>query len=79
MVKQMSRFILPSDIQKGDLITYRCGRKNFVNKPFKYELYFNANLENENYGSSMDIMIIQRYVKGIFGYKFKTIYFRREN
>lgn len=65
----MSRFILPSDIQKGDLITYRCGRKNYVN----------ANLENENYGSGMDIMIIQRYVKGIFGYKFKTIYFRREN
>ena len=43
-----------------------------INGLFGEGNYFNANLENENYGSGMDIMIIQRYVKGIFGYKFKT-------
>lgn len=75
----MNKYITPSDIQKGDLIIYRFGRKNYVNKPFKYEMYFNSNFENENYGRTMDIMKIKRYVKGLFGYRLKTIYVRREN
>lgn len=59
-------------IQKGDIITYDSGRVNFVNKPFKYQMYFDKNM----YNSALDLRIIkiQRYVKVLGFYKLKTIY-----
>lgn len=61
-----------SQIRKGDIITYDCGRVNFVNKPFKYQMYFDKNM----YNSDLNIRIvkIQRYVKILCFYKLKTIY-----
>lgn len=61
-----------SIIQKGDIITYDSGRVNFVNKPFKYQMYFDKNM----YNSTLDLRIIkiQRYVKVLGFYKLKTIY-----
>lgn len=59
-------------IQKGDIITYDSGRVNFVNKPFKYQMYFDKNM----YNSTLDLRIvkIQRYVKILGFYKLKIIY-----
>lgn len=59
-------------IRKGDIITYDYGRVNFVNKPFKYQMYFDKNM----YNSDLNIRIvkIQRYVKILCFYKLKTIY-----
>lgn len=59
-------------IQKGDIITYDCGRVNFVNKPFKYQMYFDKNMYNSNL--DLRIVKIQRYVKVLGLYKLKTIY-----
>lgn len=59
-------------IQKGDIITYDSGRVNFVNKPFKYQMYFDKNMYNSNLG--LRIIKIQRYVKILCFYKLKTIY-----
>lgn len=65
-----------NDIKFGDIVTYRSGRVNNVNNPFRYHQYFNENFENISKPSDFDIMRIQRYVK-IFGfYKLKTIYRR---
>ena len=64
------------DIKFGDIVTYRSGRANNVNNPYRYSQYFNDNFENVSKGIDFDIMRIQRYIK-IFGfYKLKTIYRR---
>lgn len=59
-------------IQKGDIITYDSGRVNFVNKPFKYQMYFDKNMYNSTL--NLRIIKIQRYVKILGFYKLKTIY-----
>ena len=64
------------DIKKGDIVTYRSGRVNNVNKPGKYHHYFNEQFKNKEFGSGMDIMQIQRYVKCLWFYRLKTIYRR---
>ena len=68
----------PKYIEKGDIVTYRSGRINHVNKPFKYEIYFTNDFKNANFGSGFDIVKIQRYVKFLCFYKLKTIYERKE-
>ena len=65
------------DIKTGDIITYRSGRKNNVNNPYRYFKYFNDNFENKTKGIDFDIMKIQRYVKILWFYKLKTLYRRR--
>ena len=64
------------DIKKGDIITYRSGRINNVNKPEKYHYYFNENFENRGLGYDYTIVKIQRYVKCLWFYRLKTIYRR---
>lgn len=66
----------PMDIQKGDIVTYKSGRINHVNKPYKYELYYTDDFENHNLGTGYNIVKIQRYVKFLCFYKLKTIYRR---
>ena len=67
-----------TDIKKGDIITYRSGRVNNVNKPGNYHYYFNDNFTNRTKGSNFDIMKIQRYVKFLCFYRLKTIYKRED-
>lgn len=67
------------DIRKGDIITYRSGRTNNVNKPFKYEIWFNEDFTHKSWECDNDIMKIQRYVKFLCFYRLKTIYKREEN
>jgi hypothetical protein len=59
-------------IKKGDIITYDSGKRNFVNKPFKYQMYFDTNMYNSNL--NLRIIKIQRYIKVLWFYKLKTIY-----
>lgn len=66
-----------SDIRKGDIITYRKSKVNYVNKPFKYEIWFDENFQHKEFGSDMDIMKIERYVKFLCFYRLKTIYERK--
>ena len=66
------------DIKKGDIVTYRCGRVNYVNKPNHYQMYYTNNFKNKEFSSSMDIIKIQRYVKSLWFYKLKTIYERND-
>ncbi len=65
-----------NDIRRGDIITYRSGRVNYVNNPDNYYKYFNKNFENKTIPSDFDIVRIQRYVKILCLYKIKTIYLR---
>lgn len=67
------------DIRKGDIVTYRDGRINYVNKPFKYEKHYTDDFKNKNFGCNWEIVKIQRYVKFLCFYKLKTIYERKEN
>lgn len=60
------------EIKKGDIITYHNGDINYVNKPHKYEKYFNKNFYNFELG--LQIVKIQRYVKFLGFYRLKTIY-----
>ena len=64
------------DIRKGDIITYRSGRVNHVNKPGNYQKYYNVYFKNSELGTNYDIVRIQRYVKFLWFYKLKTIYKR---
>ena len=59
-------------IKKGDIVTYDSGKRNFVNKPFKYQMYFDTNMYNSNL--NLRIIKIQRYIKVLWFYKLKTIY-----
>ena len=67
------------DIRKGDIITYRSGRINYVNKPFKYEMWYNEDFKHREWNSYHDMMKIQRYVKFLCFYRLKTIYKRKNN
>jgi hypothetical protein len=59
-------------IKKGDIVTYDSGKRNFVNKPFKYQMYFDTNMYNSNL--NLRIIKIQRYIKVLWFYKLKNIY-----
>ena len=65
------------DIKKGDIITYRSGRTNNVNKPEKYYEWYDINFTHIKWGKHSDIMKIQRYVKFLCFYRLKTIYERK--
>ena len=65
-------------IKKGDIITYRSERINIVNKPYKYCIWYNPNFTHKTFGSSEDIMKIQRYEKFLCFYRLKTIFERVE-
>lgn len=65
-----------NELQRGDMVIYRNGRINYVNKPYKYQKWYNSDFKHIEYGSSDDIMKVKRYVKGLVGYKQKTIYKR---
>ena len=67
------------DIKKGDIVTYRSGRVNRVNKPYNYKKYFNNDFTSKSLGSSSDIVKIQRYVKFFWFYRLETIYERKES
>lgn len=50
-----------NELQKGDLIIYRNGRVNYVNKPFKYQLWYDENFCHREFGIEFDIIEIKRY------------------
>ena len=66
------------DIKKGDIVTYRSGRVNIVNKPGQYHFWFNKDFKNREFGCGFDIMRIDRYVKCLWFYRLKTIYERNK-
>lgn len=66
-----------NDIKKGDIVTYRTKRVNYVNNPDNYKRYFNDKFENPQFGFTFDIMKIQRYTKFLWFYRLKTIYKRK--
>lgn len=66
------------DIKKGDIITYRNGKINRVNKPFKYHMYYSSDFKNYGLYSGFDIMKIQRLKKVLCFYILKTIYRRKD-
>lgn len=66
------------DIKKGDIVTYRDGRINYVNRPNHYRAYYTKNFQNKELGCYFDIVKIQRYVKYLWFYKLKTIYERNK-
>lgn len=67
-----------TDIRKGDIVTYKSGRINIVNKPKMYHYYFNEDFKNPTLNRGFNIMKIQRYVKFLCFYRLKTIYKRNE-
>ncbi len=66
------------ELKKGDLVIYRYKRMNYVNKPYKYQMWFTDDFKHREYGKASDIMEVKRYVKVLWFYKLKTIYKRRE-
>ena len=58
----------------GDKVTYKDGRVNYVNKPWKYLFYFDKELKNEKLGEGFEIVKIERYVRFLCFYRLKTIY-----
>ena len=64
------------DIKKGDIVTYRNGRTNNVNKPNHYKMYYTNDFKNKELPFSFDIMKIQRYIKCLWFYRLKTMYER---
>lgn len=64
------------DIRKGDIVTYKNGNTNYINKPTQYYEYFNKDFNNKDY-RTLDIVKIQRYVKCLWFYKLKTVYERK--
>lgn len=67
-----------TDIKKGDIITYRNGRVNYVNKPYKYHEWYTKDFQHKEFGCSFDIMKIEQYVKFLCFYRLKTIYKRED-
>ena len=61
-------------LKKGDKVTYKDGRVNYVNKPWNYLFYFDKNLRNEKLDD--EIVKIERYVRFLCFYRLKTIYKR---
>lgn len=66
-------------IKKGDIVTYRTGGINIVNKPNKYYEWYKKNFKHKKFGKWADIVKIQRYVKFLCFYRLVTIYERVEN
>lgn len=66
------------DLIFGDILTYRKGYQHCVNKPSHYEEYYKSDFIHIS-KRGLDIMKIQRYRKGIFGYKLETIYSRKKD
>ena len=64
------------NIKKGDIVTYRSGRVNYVNKPFNYKIWYKKDLRKKDNNANEDIMEIKRYVKFLCFYRLKTIYKR---
>ena len=64
------------DIRIGDIITYRDGRINYVNKPVNYMTWYDKNFTNKKQDCKDDIVKIQRYVKCLWLYRLKTMYER---
>lgn len=67
-----------TDIRKGDIVTYRGGRINNVNKPKKYYEWYGTDFKHIKWNEYHDIIKIQRYVKFLCFYRLKTIYKRNE-
>ena len=65
-----------TDIRKGDIVTYKSGRINYVNKVKNYHYYFNDDFKNPALNRGFTIMKIERYVKFLCFYRLKTIYKR---
>ena len=42
------------DIKKGDIVTYRSGRVNIVNKPGQYHYWFNKDFKNREFGCGFE-------------------------
>lgn len=66
------------DIRKGDIVTYRNGRVNNVNKAYNYHYWYNEDFKNPLLYWGFDIIKIERYVKFLCFYRLKTIYKRGE-
>ena len=49
-----------TDIKQGDIVTYRSGRVNYVNKPYNYHYYFHEDFKNPAFNKGFDIIKIQR-------------------
>ncbi len=63
-------------LQKGDLVTYRNGQTNYVNREDRYATYYDDELNNYGLGRTYSIVKVQRYVKFLCFYKLKTIWER---
>ena len=63
-------------LKKGDLVIYRSGRTNYVNRPYKYQMWYDNNFRHREHDYNDDIVEIKRYVKIIFFYIQKIIYKR---
>ena len=64
------------DIRKGDIVTYRSGKTNNVNRVYKYSEWYKEDFTYKRKYRQLDIMKIQRYVKFLCFYRLKTIYKR---
>lgn len=65
------------ELKRGDVVTYRNGRINCVNRPGKYSNWFNKDFKSLE-SPLLDIVEVKRYVKILWFYKLKTIYKRKE-
>lgn len=72
------QMIAINELKRGDIVTYRSGQVNHVNKPYKYETHYNDNFKNKTWSDNMDIIKVQRYVKYLWFYKLETVYERDE-
>lgn len=65
------------ELKRGDIVTYRNGRINYINRPSKYTNWFNEDFKSLE-SPLLDIVEVKRYVKILWLYKLKTIYKRKE-
>lgn len=62
--------------KKGDLVTYSNGYTKYINKPSKYEKFFDENYFNRIY--NLQIIRIKRYFK-FFGFSvLKTVWEKKD-
>jgi len=64
-----------NDLIKGDIVTYKNGQVNRVNKPIRYQRNYNEDMANIH-DSQLDIVKVQRFIKFLGLYRLKTIYRR---